>query len=153
MIDIRKIKKLIEMLEASGLAELEIHEGEDSVRLSRYPEHSPQPMNYVPMPPTTYAAAPPAAATPAQAEEASPPDHSDKVITSPMVGTFYRASSPTSKPFVEEGARVQEGDTLCIIEAMKILNQIVADRSGVVSRILVENGTPVEYGQPLFMIE
>ena len=154
MMDIRKIKKLFEMLEESGMAEIEIHEGEDSVRISRYP---PGAANAAPaymapqfMPPMPQ---PMPAAPAAEAAEAAPEKFRGHVVTSPMVGTFYRAPSPTSKSIVEEGQRVNEGDTLCIIEAMKILNQIVADKAGIVTRILVENGAPVEYGQPLCVIE
>ncbi|MDX1344320.1 MAG: acetyl-CoA carboxylase biotin carboxyl carrier protein [Sedimenticolaceae bacterium] len=155
--DIRKIKKLIELIEDSDVAEIEIKEGEESVRISRS-SSLPQPMAHVgghyPAPPapaplaTAPAAEPPAAAEPAQEEELK-----GHVIHSPMVGTFYRASSPGAKPFAEVGDTVSSGDTLCIIEAMKILNQIEADTSGKVTRILVENGQPVEYNQPLFVIE
>jgi acetyl-CoA carboxylase biotin carboxyl carrier protein len=148
--DIRKIKKLIELLVESGVAEIEIHEGEESVRVSRFGSVPPS------LPPAMLAPAPAAAVAPAAAaasgpeEAAMPPGH---VVTSPMVGTFYRAPSPNAKPFVEVGARVAERDVLCIIEAMKILNQIEADRPGVLKAVLVENGQPVEYGQPLFVIE
>jgi acetyl-CoA carboxylase biotin carboxyl carrier protein len=149
MMDIRKVKKLIELLDDSGVAEIEIHEGEDSVRISRY--SAPPPAAYAPPPPAPSAA--PAGTGGSKETTNDAPSYDGHVVKSPMVGTFYRAPSPTSKVFIEEGQRVKEGDTLCIIEAMKILNQIVADRSGVVSRILIENGTPVEYGQPLFVIE
>jgi acetyl-CoA carboxylase biotin carboxyl carrier protein len=149
--DIRKIKKLIELIEESDIAEIEIREGEESVRINRY-SHNVAPMAMaapqmmaMPQP----AAAPAAAAPAAPAEEA----HSGHAVKSPMVGSFYRAPSPDSKPFVEVGQSVKAGDTLCIIEAMKILNQIESDKSGVVKRILVENGQPVEYNQPLFIIE
>jgi len=150
--DIRKVKKLIELLEESDVAEIEIHEGEESVRISRTSSAAP---------PAIPAAAPPAApapvaAAPAVAEEpaanAAPAEPEGHLIRAPMVGTFYRAPSPTSKAFVEEGATVSAGDTLCIIEAMKILNQIESDKSGKVLQILVENGQPVEYDQPLFVI-
>lgn len=152
MMDIRKVKKLIELLEESGVAEIEIHEGEDSVRISRYSAPpAAAPMAYAAPPPLAAPAAVPAGGKADDADDS--PKYNGHVVKSPMVGTFYRASSPTSKVFIEEGQRVKEGDTLCIIEAMKILNQIVADRSGVVSRILIDNGTPVEYGQPLFVIE
>ncbi len=151
--DIRKIKKLIELLEESGVAEIEIHEGEESVRISRYSSSAPAAPVAAPQ---VVAAAAPAPAEPAPAtgeqaadEDALPPGH---VVTSPMVGTFYRAPSPGAKPFVEVGDTVSEGDTLCIIEAMKMLNQIEADVSGTIKAILVENGQPVEYGQPLFVI-
>ena len=152
--DIRKVKKLIELLEESGIAELEINEGEESVRISRY-SSSPAAA------PVSYAAAPavpaPAAAAPAAtvAEESSDEDSlpSGHVVKSPMVGTYYSASSPGSRPFVSVGDSVTEGETVCIVEAMKILNQIEADVSGVVKAILVENAQPVEYGQPLMIIE
>ncbi len=151
--DIRKVKKLIELLEESDIAEIEIHEGEESVRISR--------ASSLPMATPIYAAAPaPAAAessaSPALAEKREPLDVeeiSGHQIKSPMVGTFYRAPSPGAKNFVEEGQRVNVGDTLCIIEAMKILNQIESDKAGTVKKILVENGEPVEYNQPIFIIE
>jgi acetyl-CoA carboxylase biotin carboxyl carrier protein len=144
--DIRKIKKLIEIIEESGIAELEVKEGEESIRISRYSSTA--------APAVTYAAPAPAAIAIATAPAAAV----EEVITghtvkSPMVGTFYRSASPGSKSFVEIGQSVLAGDTLCIIEAMKILNQIEADKSGVVSKILVDNAEPVEYGQPLFIIE
>jgi len=151
-LDIRKVKKLIELLEESGLAELEIHEGEESVRLTR-PMSAAAP---APVAAAASTAAQPlgaAAAADAEEEPESPAASTGYAVTSPMVGTFYRASSPGSDPFVEAGQRVTVGDTLCIIEAMKILNQIEADRAGVVADILVENGTPVEYGQPLLIID
>lgn len=144
--DIRKIKKLIEIIEESDIAEIEIKEGEEAIRISRYSA-----------PPVTYASAPLAAA-PSLAASAIPPAASEEKITghvvkSPMVGTFYRSASPGTKVFVEVGQSVRTGDTLCIIEAMKILNQIEADKNGTVTKILVENAEPVEYGQPLFIIE
>ncbi len=146
--DIRKVKKLIELLEASDIAEIEIHEGEESVRISRYGTPPPAPVA-APAP-----APAPAAPEPSADEEVeTTPEMEGHVIRSPMVGTFYRAPSPGAKPFVTEGQHVQPGDTLCIIEAMKILNQIESDTAGVVKRILVENGQPVEYNQPLFIIE
>lgn len=149
--DIRKVKKLIELLEESGISELEIHEGEESVRISRYSAPVPQMMS--PM----VAAAPQIAvpaATPATASESpAAAEISGHTINSPMVGTFYRAPSPGAKAFVEVGQQVNAGDTLCIIEAMKLLNQIESDKSGKVKAILVENGQPVEYGEPLFVIE
>jgi acetyl-CoA carboxylase biotin carboxyl carrier protein len=153
--DIRKVKKLIELLEESGISELEIREGEESVRISRQSHHE-APTMYA-APPSMQVAAPPAAAT--AAPEASPvapatePEISGHVIKSPMVGTFYRAPSPGAKAFVEVGQNVSVGDTLCIVEAMKLLNQIESDKAGVVKSILVENEHPVEYGQPLFVIE
>jgi acetyl-CoA carboxylase biotin carboxyl carrier protein len=147
--DIRKVKKLIELLEESDVAEIEIHEGEESVRISR---HGSAPMPYMMQAPT---AAPAAASAPAAqvVAEAEPEADEGSLVRSPMVGTFYRAPSPGSKAFVEEGQEVKLGDTLCIIEAMKILNQIECERAGTVRRILVENGQPVEYNQPLFVIE
>ena len=154
--DIRKVKKLIELVEESGIAEIEIHEGEESVRISRYPPPGAiPPVAYAAPPPPPGAALPPAAppvaaAEPDEDEDSLPPGH---VVTSPMVGTFYRAATPGAKPFVMEGQQVHEGDTVCIIEAMKMLNQIEADVGGKVVAILVENGQPIEYGQPLVVIE
>lgn len=144
--DIRKIKKLIDMLEETGIAELEVKEGEESIRICRYTA-SPAPVAYAPQmaTPATSIAAP----QPAQEENVI----SGHVVKSPMVGTFYRSASPGTKVFVEVGQSVQVGDTLCIIEAMKILNQIEADKNGIVKQILVDNAEPVEYGQPLFIIE
>ncbi|WP_455219858.1 acetyl-CoA carboxylase biotin carboxyl carrier protein [Kaarinaea lacus] len=156
--DIRKVKKLIELLEESGIAELEIREGEESVRISRQSQLETPTTMYAAPPPIPVAAAP-AAPTPAAAPEASAgapsaePELSGHVIKSPMVGTFYRAPSPGAKAFVEVGQNVSVGDTLCIVEAMKLLNQIESDKAGVVKSILVENEHPVEYGQPLFVIE
>ncbi len=148
--DIRKVKKLIELLEESGIAEIEIHEGEESVRISRASQNA-APVYAAPAPvaPPTAAAAPTAAA-PEESVSALPSGHQ---VTSPIVGTLYRSSSPTAKAFVEVGSSVNVGDTLCIIEAMKIMNQIEADKGGVIKAILAENGEPVEYGQPLFIIE
>ena len=151
--DIRKVKKLIELLEQSNVAEIEIHEGEESVRISRHgtlpPMFMPQamPVNAAP------AAAPALAPLPVSPDDDLLDGLAGEVVRSPMVGTFYRAPSPGSAPFVEEGQRVKAGDTLCIIEAMKILNQIECEHGGAVRRILVENGQPVEYNQPLFVIE
>ena len=149
--DIRKIKKLIDMLDDSGIAELEIHEGEDSVRISRYSSQAPVVAAVAPV------AAPimdiPAPAIPDTEAEASAEVITGHAVKSPMVGLFYRAASPTSAPFIEIGHSVNEGDTLCIIEAMKILNQITADKSGKISKILVENSDAVEYDQPLFIID
>ena len=154
--DIRKVKKLIELLEESGIAELEIKEGEESVRISRYGSHPPM-MAAAPMP-TIVAGQPPfdvrAAGT---ATEPTPSDEplepTGHVVTSPMVGTFYASSSPGLPAYVTVGSAVSEGDTICIVEAMKILNQIDADVAGILSAVLVEDGEPVEYGQPLFVIE
>jgi len=155
--DIRKVKKLIELLEESGIAELEIREGEESVRISR---QSKLDTSMMAMPPMQYAApppmSPPAAAAASESTAAAPsaePEIAGHVIKSPMVGTFYRSPSPGAKPFVEVGQSVKAGDTLCIVEAMKLLNQIESDKTGVIKSILVENEHPVEYGQPLFVIE
>jgi len=144
--DIRKIKKLIELIEESDIAEIEITEGEESVRINRYSSA------VAPVAPVAIAAAPLAvsAVTPQiEAEET----HSGHIVKSPMVGTFYSSSSPGSKAFVEVGQSVNVGETLCIIEAMKILNQIEADKSGKITKILAENSQPIEYDQPLFVIE
>jgi acetyl-CoA carboxylase biotin carboxyl carrier protein len=147
--DIRKVKKLIELLEESNIAEIEIHEGEESVRISRN-----GPASTTVMAPAAVAAPiAPAAVAPAAAGEAAEAEISGHKVTSPMVGTFYRAPSPGAAPFVEEGQSVKVGDTLCIIEAMKLLNQIEADKAGTIKAILAENGEPIEYGQPLFIIE
>jgi acetyl-CoA carboxylase biotin carboxyl carrier protein len=149
--DIRKVKKLIELLEESNIAEIEIHEGEESVRISRTGSAATAPPPYYPPPAmmAAPAAAPAAAASEASAEPSVPAGHS---VTSPMVGTFYEAPSPGAKPFVEVGQSVSVGDTLCIIEAMKMLNQIEADKAGTISAKLIDNGQPVEYGQSLFVI-
>ena len=144
--DIRKIKKLIELLEESGIAELEIKQGEESVRISRQIS-APVQMMAAPLQP---AAAP--AAPIAQAVETAEPERGHPV-KSPMVGTFYSSASPTSGPFVTQGQQVNVGDTLCIIEAMKMMNQIEADKSGKVTSILAEDGNPVEFDQVLFIIE
>jgi acetyl-CoA carboxylase biotin carboxyl carrier protein len=145
--DIRKIKKLIEILEESGIAELEIKEGEEAIRISRY-SASPPAIAYAPAP-----AAPPHQVPAVSITPAAEDTISGHIVKSPMVGTFYRSATPGAKSFVEVGHSVKQGDTLCIIEAMKILNQIEADKSGTVTKILVENAEPVEYGQPLFIIE
>lgn len=145
--DIRKIKKLIDMIEASGIAELEVKEGEESIRISRY-SAAPAPVAY--STPTLVSSTPSLALSAPASEEAPTLGHT---VKSPMVGTFYRSASPGSKSFVEVGQSVKVGDTLCIIEAMKILNQIEADQSGVIKQILVGNAEPVEYGQALFVIE
>jgi acetyl-CoA carboxylase biotin carboxyl carrier protein len=150
--DIRKVKKLIELLEESGIAEIEIQEGEESVRISRYSQTS------APVAAPVQVAAAPApvaapAAAPVEAAEDKAPVIDGHVVKSPMVGAFYRAPSPGASSFVEVGQSVKVGDTLCIIEAMKLLNQIEADKAGTVKAILVENGQPVEYDQPLFVIE
>jgi acetyl-CoA carboxylase biotin carboxyl carrier protein len=150
--DLRKLKKLIDLVEESGIAELEITEGEEKVRITKTQQNS-QPVymggmpNYAPQqsasaPATTVVAAAPA-------EPAAPEGH---IVKSPMVGTFYRSSSPGAKAFAEVGQSISAGDTLCIIEAMKLLNEIESDHSGVIKAILIENGQPVEYGEPLFII-
>ena len=156
--DIRKVKKLIELLDESGIAEIEITEGEEAVRISRYPQGvaaapAPAPIAVAAAPPPV--AAPVAAAPAAPAEDAAPaPVEEDGfLVTAPMVGTFYASSSPGSPPYVQVGDRVNEGDTLCIIEAMKMMNQIEADVSGVIKSIRVQNGEPVEYGQTIFVID
>ena len=150
--DIRKVKKLIELLEESGIAEIEINEGEESVRISRYSSSAPAApvQQYAPAPAAAPAPAPVAAEADSESEK---PAISGHTIDAPMVGTFYTASAPGAPDFVKVGDSVNEGDTVCIIEAMKILNQIEADRSGVVKSILVENAQPVEFGQPLIVIE
>ncbi|MEW5973211.1 MAG: acetyl-CoA carboxylase biotin carboxyl carrier protein [Pseudomonadota bacterium] len=151
--DIRTIKKLIELLDSSGVAEIEVKEGESSVRISRMPTNMPampQMVMSAPMAAPAPAAAPQAAAAPAAKAEEGLSGH---VIKSPMVGTFYRAASPDAKPFAEVGQHVKAGDTVCIIEAMKMFNQIEADKSGVIKAILCENGQPVEFDQPLVIIE
>ena len=158
--DIRKVKKLIELLEESGIAEIEISEGEESVRISRYPAggaHAGPIMHYAPAPMAPMQAAPVAAAPAAIAAPAAPAPaaaaKADHTVTAPMVGTFYSAATPGAKAFVDIGSEVNVGDTLCIIEAMKMMNQIESDKAGRVTAILVKNGDPVEFGQPLFIIE
>jgi acetyl-CoA carboxylase biotin carboxyl carrier protein len=151
--DIRKIKKLIELLEESGISELEITEGEESVRISRNgPAQHYAPMQHYAPAPMQHAPAPVAAPAAAPVADA-PKAFSGHVMKSPMVGSFYRAASPTAKAFVEVGQSVKVGDTLCIVEAMKMMNQIQSDKAGVVKEILVENGDSVEFDQPLFVIE
>lgn len=150
--DLRKLKKLIDLVQESGISELEVTEGEEKVKIVKHAVPAPaQTVVHVPQPAAALAAAaavPPAAAAPPTAD-ALPEGH---VVKSPMVGTFYRASSPESKNFVELGQSVAEGDPLCIIEAMKLMNEIDSDAAGVVKAILVENGQPVEFGQPLFVL-
>ena len=151
--DIRKVKKLIELLDESGIAEIEITEGEESVRISRYSAHAPAAPAVAAAPapapaPAATTSPAPAAATPAEA-----PEEDGYEVTAPMVGTYYAASSPGAAPYVQVGDRVNEGDTLCIIEAMKMMNQIEADVSGVVKSIRIQNGEPVEFGQTLFVID
>ena len=147
--DLRKLKKLIDLVQESGISELEVTEGEEKVRIAKHSAAAPAPY-YAPPPPVAPAAA--AAPTLAAAASASalPDGH---IVKSPMVGTFYRAGAPGAKALVEVGQSVSEGDRLCIIEAMKLMNEIEADASGVIKAILVENGEPVEYGQPLFVID
>ena len=149
--DIRKVKKLIELLEESGIDELEIKEGEESVRISRHSK-TPAQQYYAPAPMAAPVAAPVAAAPAAAPAAPAAPVLNGTVARSPMVGTFYRKSSPTSPSFVEVGQSVKKGDTLCIVEAMKMMNHIEAETSGVIESILVEDGQPVEYDQPLFTI-
>jgi acetyl-CoA carboxylase biotin carboxyl carrier protein len=152
--DIRKIKKLIELLEESGIAEIEIKEGEEAVRISRLPAggvvaHAmPQVLQAPPA-----AAAPAAAAGAPAAAEAPKPKPNEHVITAPMVGTFYGSPSPGAKPFVEIGDEIKIGQVLCIIEAMKMMNQIEADKAGRIASVMASNGDPVEFGQPLFVVE
>ncbi len=151
--DIRKVKKLIELLEESGIDELEIKEGEESVRISRHSK-TPAQQFYAPQMRAPAPAAAPVAAAPvaAAAEAPAAPKLNGFVVKSPMVGTFYRTPAPTSPAFVEVGATVKVGDTICIVEAMKMMNHITAEKAGVIESILVENGQPVEYDQPLFTI-
>jgi acetyl-CoA carboxylase biotin carboxyl carrier protein len=147
--DLRKLKKLIDLVQESGIAELEITEGEEKVRIMKGGAVNVSAAPIMAMP-----AAAPTASAPAPAAAAEPPDAGQEghVVKAPMVGTFYRSPSPDAKVFVEVGQAVKEGDTICIIEAMKLMNEIEADASGVVKAILVENGQPVEYGQPLFIL-
>ena len=152
--DIRNVKKLIELLEESGISEIEISEGEESVRISRYPNPgtvSVQTLQHPPMAPPP--AAPASAPAAAEAAPAPPPAARGQQVTAPMVGTFYSGPAPGAKPFVEIGTEVKPGDTLCVIEAMKMMNQIESEVAGRVVSILVENGSPVEFGQALFIIE
>jgi len=149
--DIRKIKKLIELLEESDIGELEIKEGEESVRISRNGNFMPAPQYAAPVAPAV-PVAPVAAAAPASAPEEKKETLSGHIIKSPMVGTYYSAASPGSPPFVEVGQHVKPGDVICIVEAMKMMNQIEADKAGVVEAILVEDGEPLEFDQPLITI-
>ena len=158
-IDIRKIKSLVEIIEQSSVSEIELTQGEESVRISR--ASAAQPVMVTAPAAALQAAAPAAAAAPASAaapaeapaagDEANVPD--EKLIKSPMVGTFYRSSAPDQKPFVEEGQSISKGDPLCIVEAMKMMNQITADKAGTIKKVLVSNGDIVEYDQPLFVLE
>lgn len=153
--DIRKVKKLIELLEESNISEIEIQEGEESVRISRHPDGvswQPPAPAYAPAPAVS---APPAAPAAPAADEAvadSAPAFQGQAVASPMVGTFYRSPAPGAKPFVEVGQSIKKGETVCIVEAMKMMNQIEADRDGVIEAILVEDGEPVEFDQPLVVI-
>jgi acetyl-CoA carboxylase biotin carboxyl carrier protein len=149
--DLRKLKKLIDLVQESGISELEVTEGEEKVRIAKhYGAVAAPPVHHYPVPAAPAAVAPAAgAAAEAESDDDLPEGH---VVKSPMVGTFYRASSPGAEPLAQVGQAVKEGDTLCIIEAMKLLNEIEADSTGVVKAILVENGEPVEFGQPLFII-
>jgi len=147
--DLRKLKKLIDLVEESGITELEVSEGEEKVRIAKHPSVAPQQAYTIPQ--AAPMAAPATSASAATVEEQSDlPD--GEVIKSPMVGTFYRSASPGSDPFVEIGSVVKSGQTLCIVEAMKLLNEIESDYAGTVKAILVENGQPVEYGEPLFIV-
>ena len=161
--DLRKLKTLIDLVAESGISELEITEGEGKVRIVKGP--GPAPVGYLPAPvpmpvpmpavpamPAAPVAAAPSAPPPAAAEP-TPSAPTGHIVKSPMVGTFYRAANPNSAPFVDVGSQVKEGDTLCIVEAMKLMNEIESDKAGTVKAILVENGQPVEYGMPLFVIE
>ena len=154
--DLRKLKKLIDLVEESGIAELEITEGEEKVRISRVNQTTQATVTTAPQAatPQVITTATAVEATPAipAAEAMAPAEPEGHVVKAPMVGTFYRCASPGAKPFVEVGQRVNQGDTLCIIEAMKLLNEIECDCSGVIKEILAENGQPVEYGEPLFVI-
>ena len=150
--DIRKVKKLIELLEESGIAEIEIKEGEESVRISRMPGGVVAAPAYAPPPlPAPVAAA--IAAAPVAAAPAAPPPSLDHMVQAPMVGTFYSAPAPGAKPFVQIGDEVKVGQVLCIIEAMKMMNQIESDRAGKITSVLVQNGAPVEFGQALYAIQ
>lgn len=148
--DLRKLKTLIDLVESSGIAELEIQEGEERVRITRAPQQAAHAL--MAHPPPLPIPTPPTPVAPAPAEAPAAPVEQGHTVKSPMVGTFYRAASPGAAPFVEIGDTVGQGDTLCIVEAMKLMNEIEADASGVVKAILAENGQPVEFGQPLFLI-
>jgi acetyl-CoA carboxylase biotin carboxyl carrier protein len=152
--DIRKVKKLIELLEESGIAEIEIKEGEESVRISRQQTGHMQPiMQYAAAPMPAMQAAPVSAAAGASAAVPAAVNKNEHTVTAPMVGTYYASATPGAKGFVDIGSEVGVGDTLCIIEAMKMMNQIESDKAGRVTAILAKNGEPVEFGQPLFIIE
>ena len=151
--DLRKLKKLIDLVEESGISELELTEGEESVRISRQRQAVQQPQQYtIPQQPAPSIQSDTTTPT-ANVVKEDVVQESDNALTSPMVGTFYRSSSPEADPYVEVGSTVKKGDTLCIVEAMKLLNEIEADRDGTIKKILVENAQPVEFGEPLFIIE
>ncbi|HEV8644170.1 MAG TPA: acetyl-CoA carboxylase biotin carboxyl carrier protein [Burkholderiales bacterium] len=150
--DLRKLKKLIDLVQESGIGELEITEGEEKVRISRAGNAVQTAVMAMPQSATMMTAAPAVAAAAPAAVPEVPAEPEGHVVKSPMVGTFYRSSAPGAKPFVEIGQTVNAGDTLCIIEAMKLLNEIEADQGGVIKSVLAENGQPVEYGQPLFLV-
>ena len=151
--DLRKLKKLIDLVEESGISELELTEGEESVRISRQGQAVQQPQQYtIPQQPAPSIQSDTTTPTTNVVKE-DVVQESDNALTSPMVGTFYRSSSPEADPYVEVGSTVKKGDTLCIVEAMKLLNEIEADRDGTIKKILVENAQPVEFGEPLFIIE
>ncbi|MFT3734357.1 MAG: acetyl-CoA carboxylase biotin carboxyl carrier protein [Rhodocyclaceae bacterium] len=151
--DLRKLKKLIDLVEESGIAELEVTEGEEKVRIAKHSTAAaPAAVHYAAAPAAPVMAAPAAAAPAAPAADAAPALPAGHVVKSPMVGTFYRSASPGSEAFVKEGQSVAAGDTLCLIEAMKLMNEIESDAAGTIKAILVENGQPVEFGQPLFVI-
>src|SRR6056300_237759 len=152
--DLRKLKKLIDLVEESGIAELELTEGEEKVKICRHNQSSQAPMQYIQQPQQIMQPAQPAPSIQdANTDGVKTSAASGKQITSPMVGTFYRSSSPDAAPFVYIGTPIKKGDTLCIIEAMKILNEIESDQEGVIKQILIDNGQPVEFGEPLFIIE
>jgi len=150
--DLRKLKTLIDLVSESNISELEITEADGKVRIVKADPAPSMPVHYVPAPTMVAAPAPATAASPSAPEPAAEPVETGHVVKSPMVGTFYRAANPGSKPFAEIGDPIKEGDPICIIEAMKIMNEIEADKSGTVTRILCENGQAVEFGQPLFVI-
>lgn len=152
--DLRKLKKLIDLVEESGIAELELTEGEEKVKICRHNKNQQAPMQYIQQPQQIMQPAQPAPSIQdANTYGVKTSAASGKQITSPMVGTFYRSSSPDAAPFVDIGTPIKKGDTLCIIEAMKILNEIESDQEGVIKQILIDNGQPVEFGEPLFIIE
>ncbi len=150
--DLRKLKKLIDLVQESGISELEVTEGEEKVRIAKHAPAAAAPVNYVAQIPDAAPAAAPVAAPAAAAAPAANALPEGQVVKSPMVGTFYRASAPGAKPLAEVGQSVSSGDVLCIIEAMKLMNEIESEFSGTIKAILVENGEPVEYGEPLFII-